>query len=409
MTVASPATTATARAAAGWPAGPGASPGFGDGRGAWRRWRLPLALAAVVILAGALVALLQPGPPAFGYLDPADTGPYGSHALADLLTQRGATVIRTTTPAAALAAASRPGATIVITSPEYLSRRQLAALAAAGRFVLLVEPDAAALAAAAPRVRLVGGIPVTTTAPDCRLPAAVLAGSADLGGIGMRLRAGTRGGVSCYPVDGLPSLVRYALAGRVVTVLGSGLALANSYLARNGNAALALNLLSPGGRIVWLVPAPAVAAAAGPARAQRPVTGLLPLAVYLVAIQLGVAVLLAAIWRGRRLGPLISERLPVTVRASETVEGHARLYAARRARDRAAAALRTAMLARVLPALGLPPRAAADSVTAALAERSGRSAARIADLIYGRPPGTDAALVRLADDLDALENEVMRQ
>ncbi len=66
----------------------------------------------------------------------------------------------------------------------------------------------------------------------------------------------------------------------------------------------------------------------------------MPLAAWLVAIQLGVALLLAALWRARRLGPLVTERLPVVVRASETVEGHARLYRSRRARDRVAATLR---------------------------------------------------------------------
>jgi len=97
------------------------------------------------------------------------------------------------------------------------------------------------------------------------------------------------------------------------------------------------------------------------------------------------------------------------IRASETVEGHGRLYQSRRARGRAAAVLRAAMLTRVLPALGLPPGAAPGSVAAVLAARSGRPGAQIADMMYGQPPGTDAALVALAADLDALEREVLAQ
>src|SRR5690606_41722785 len=54
-----------------------------------------------------------------------------------------------------------------------------------------------------------------------------------------------------------------------------------------------------------------------------------------------VVVVLLAWWQGRRLGPLVTEPLPVVVRASETVEGRGRLYRSRRARDRAAEALRT--------------------------------------------------------------------
>ena len=79
-------------------------------------------------------------------------------------------------------------------------------------------------------------------------------------------------------------------------------------------------------------------------------------------------VLLAALWQGRRLGPLVAEQLPVVVRASETVEGRGRLYRSRRARDRAADALRTATLQRMLPRLGLGA-ARATAVVAAVAGR----------------------------------------
>jgi hypothetical protein len=67
------------------------------------------------------------------------------------------------------------------------------------------------------------------------------------------------------------------------------------------------------------------------------------------------------------------------------------------------------MLTRVLPGMGLPPGAAPDSVTSALAARSGLAAARITEMVYGQAPDTDAALVALADELDALEREVLAQ
>ncbi len=89
-------------------------------------------------------------------------------------------------------------------------------------------------------------------------------------------------------------------------------------------------------------------------RAKGKIFDLMPESVDWIVGQLWLAVvLLAALWNGRRIGPLVAENLPVVVRASETVEGRGRLYRSRRARDRAADALRTAALQRLLPRLGL--------------------------------------------------------
>jgi hypothetical protein len=51
-----------------------------------------------------------------------------------------------------------------------------------------------------------------------------------------------------------------------------------------------------------------------------------------------------------------------------------------------------------------PPGAVVDAV----AGRTRRPAPDVAALLYGSAPADDAALVRLADDLDALEREVRR-
>ena len=369
---------------------------------------MPLAIIALVLIGGAVVALLQPAV-AQGYLDPANDGPAGTHALADILAQRGEQVTRTVTPAAAQAAAASGSVTLVVTSPQYLTKRQLSALALVAGNLVIVEPDATALAALAPGVTLAGQAPIGPVLPHCGLAAAQLAGNADMGGLGMRLRPAVPGAALCYPAGVLHSLVRYAAGGKVITILGTGTPLTNQSLGQLGNAALALNLLSGSQRIVWLAPAQSTLAGAGAAAGQRSFTGLIPLGAYLVALQLGIAVLLAALWRARRLGPLVPEQLPVVVRASETVEGHARLYQSRRARGRAAAVLRAAMLDRIVPAVGLPRGALPDAVTAALTARSGLGAAKIEMMLFGPAPGSDAALVTLADDLDALEREVRAQ
>jgi hypothetical protein len=85
------------------------------------------------------------------------------------------------------------------------------------------------------------------------------------------------------------------------------------------------------------------------------------------------------------------------------VEGRARLYRAHRARDRAAGALRTAALTRLLPRLGLGRNAAPPAVTAAVAQRTGRDTGAV---LFGPAPGTDAELLELAHQLDDLERQV---
>src|SRR5207344_1672390 len=117
--------------------------------------------------------------------------------------------------------------------------------------------------------------------------------------------------------------------------------LMNGHLAEDGNAALGLRLLGGHPVLVWYLPDPLDRAAGA---APPTLTQLLPSWVCWVAVQLLVAAAVAVVWRSRRLGRLVTEQLPVVVRAAETQEGRARLYRSSRARGRAAAPLRTASL-----------------------------------------------------------------
>jgi hypothetical protein len=117
---------------------------------------------------------------------------------------------------------------------------------------------------------------------------------------------------------------------------------------------------------------------------------------------------LVALWRGRRLGPVVVEPLPVVVRATETVEGRARLLRAARARGTAAAALREASVARLSDVLGAGTAASPPVVVDAVCRRTGRTSGEVEALLFGDAPGDDAGLVRLANDLDGLEESVRR-
>jgi hypothetical protein len=401
------------------PAAPPLGPGTG-GRLAQlgRSARLPVALVVLFAIGITLTVLLAPAPRSNSYLDPAVSSADGAKALAQVLAERGFEVVSAYSTAAALAAVSfaspagqpstaKPAVTLLVTSPDLLTAAQRRQLAQARADLVLVAPGAAALRQLAPAVRVASRHAQfhPATAPACDLAAARLAGPASAGGLTYQ---GPAPAVGCYRVQGNPSVIRYAAAGATITIIGFAPILSNGLLGTEGNAALALNVLNGHPTIVWLTPQPVVAVPAPPVPG-RPAPPLIPAAAWLVVAQLLVALLVTIGWRARRFGPLITEPLPVVVRASETVEGHARLYQARRSRDRAGAALREAMLARTKPALGLPPDAPPPAVIGALAARTPMTSAEVERISYGPPPASDLELVRLANDLDELERQVRGQ
>src|SRR5690606_36744381 len=81
-----------------------------------------------------------------------------------------------------------------------------------------------------------------------------------------------------------------------------------------------------------------------------------------------LAGVVAGIARGQRFGPLVTETLPVTVRASETMHGRARLTAKAGDSAHAAAALRDGALRRLAARLGLTARSTAVEVADAASD-----------------------------------------
>ena len=111
-------------------------------------------------------------------------------------------------------------------------------------------------------------------------------------------------------------------------------------------------------------------------------------------------------WRGRRLGPLVTEPLPVVVRAAESTHSRGRIY--RRTSDRGHAAwiLVGATRHRLAAALRLPPGAEAAQVAEAVAARTGRDPREVLSVLTPPVPTTNARLVDLGRRLTDLENEV---
>lgn len=180
--------------------------------------------------------------------------------------------------------------------------------------------------------------------------------------------------------------------------------LRNELIDEEGNAALGMNLLGHDARVVWVMALPPDGAAGAGRGSDKPIW-LLPNGLAWLAVVSPLLLLVVAVWRGKRFGPILSERLPVVVPASETVRGHGRLYARLRARDTAAASLRAASLRRLSRLLGAGD---ASRLAELLAVRTGGDVRTIHAILAGPPPADDAALITLKQDLDHLEQEARK-
>ncbi|MER7919851.1 MULTISPECIES: DUF4350 domain-containing protein [unclassified Streptomyces] len=378
-------------------------------RTVWTRTR-GIVLAVVLLLAAAVAMATVRSTERHGRLDPRSADPYGSRAVAQLLADRGVTTRVVTTLSAARAAAG-PDTTLLVAVPDRLTDGQQSELhratAHSGGRTVLVAASGWSIGRLAPGVSADPADSLgSALAPACALPEARRAGTADTGGV--RYTTTRLDADSCYPSARLATLLRVpAASGGDTVVLGAPDILYNDRLDQRGNASLALQLLGSRPHLVWYLPSLSDAPAAGD---DKSFFDLIPSGWTWATLQLFIAAVLAAFWRGRRFGPLVPERLPVAIRASETAEGRARLYRKAAARDRAAAALRSAARTRLAPLVGVPVAQAhtPEALLPALSAHLTGDGRDMRPLLFGPPPGDDTALIALTDQLDALEREVRR-
>lgn len=335
-------------------------------------------------------------------LDPRNPGPDGAEAVARVLEREGVgvTVVRDQD---ALLATDPAGATVVVTDPGSLSPSTTQVLedhAAAAAALVVVGPGAV-LATSGPG-QAVGLQPAT------REPGTVDAGC-DLGpAAGLQLRlddgedvAAPAGSevVACFG----GALLREAGPGAPLWLLAAPEVLANDTVTDAGAAALALRLLAQGDDLVWYLPDPSDAA---PDEAVG-LGSLLPAGLLPAAWLVALAAVAGVLWRGRRLGPVVVEPLPVVVRAAESTHARGRLYHRAADRAHAAAVLQEATRARLAHRLRLAPDASPRAVADAVARRTGRDAVEVAALLTpDTPPTRDPELADLGRRLTALEDEV---
>ncbi len=372
--------------------------------GRWARTGLWVAIALIGVLLAALTAAVGGGDgPTDTPLDPTSTTASGSRALVRVLEQQGTAVSivhdvdRLDTDA---------GTVFVDDSAGVLAPAVARRIARSAPDVVLVTTNPGVLEAfrtrATPATTVESADTVSTR--GCAIPAASAARRVSTAGVSYTVRGSDT--LRCAPTgsgsDRTWGLVQTPTAAGVVTLVGTTGAFRNDTVTTAGNAALALGLLGGGDRLDWYVPT------TGSADAAPSLGDLAPPWVPSALALLGAVAVAAAVWRGRRLGPLVVEQLPVVVRAAETTEGRARLYARTRDRTHTLDTLRIAAVRRTARLLGLPRSAHVDEVVRRAAAATGRTPGAVGAVLVGGPTADDRALVDGAAALDELERAVTR-
>jgi hypothetical protein len=319
-----------------------------------RRRRGVLTIGALVVATlVALTLLTTGGARRTAALDPQNPTPDGAQAVARVLADRGVQVSVVRRAARLDRTPVDEDTTVVVTGSENLGRSTARRLEvhAAGAGALVLPGLGTTLARA---------LDLPVVAADDRAGGRTSARCADplLSGLVLRVPPSSayrarRGAtvVSCFTGPGSrpPAWVsRVDGAGSPTYVVGADALFTNRWVDEADNAAVALRLLGQRDRLVWYVPDARDVAAGdtGSLAAQLP-GGLVP-ALWLLAASL-VATML---WRGRRLGPLVVEPLPVVVKAVESTQGRGRLYRRVRAATTPGRSCATPLAAGSRPASG---------------------------------------------------------
>ncbi|MFZ7089049.1 DUF4350 domain-containing protein [Curtobacterium sp. RRHDQ10] len=378
----------------------GSAPGSGL-RARVLAWGSLVLVGLIVAVAAGLAGRDTAATPA--ELDPASATSTGARALVHVLRDRGTRVDVVRDAAAATDAVSTGGTVFVDDGGGDLTPRVARRIAATAERVVLVSSDSRVISAfglrAEPTAPIRGSTTVSTR--DCPIDAAARAGRMTTAGVGYAVSADV---TRCLPSgasgDRTWGLVRAPIANGTVTLIGATSVLENATITRGGNAAFALDLLGSGDRVTWFVPTP------GGAGSAPSLSDLAPGWVTPVLVVGALVALAGAFWRGRRLGPLVVERLPVVVRAAETTEGRARLYERARDRTHALDTLRVAAVRRIARRLGLARGSHVDAVVEAAAAAVDRRPGEVGAVLVGGPAGRDADLVAGAAALAELESAI---
>lgn len=375
----------------------------------WLRLHRGLTVAGAVLLValGITIANVLAAPKDGRALSAGNPGPSGAQAVARILSAHSVRVQPVDDFRSAMAAlSSHPGATLFLYDDgSYLDGDQLQQLTGRSGRTVVVAPSFTTLEGLDSGLQQAGIVPDGTEVlqsgcsdPDARAAGAIQAPSAYL----------YSGGGTCYSPDiagtGATGVLARSAAGNL-TVVGSEQLMSNRELAREGNAALAVRTLGKADTVVWYLPG---VGDFNNDAAPPTLNELAPAWTAYLGPWLILVAAMAMVWRGRRMGPLVFEPLPVIVKAGETAYGRARLYQDARANELARDNLRAGALVRLARHLRLGPDASAEDVGRRAAAYVGWPESSVLDLLTERPAG-EARLVQWAQELHKLEQEVAKR
>lgn len=385
----------------------------------WLLVAVPMVVVAALIFITLVThSLNEPSVADRTFLAPTSSAGLGGQVLLDRLRAKGVTVdVYGNLRDVPRAARTDPPSTVFIPQPS-LEIDQLDALVnlPPGTRVVLVEPGNSALNAARLAMDQTSVRWATKVeSPGCGMAEAVSAGPAAVRHAQYVVNEGPV--ISdCYN----HALVQIRWRELDVVVVGTADIFRNDRINEYGNSALAVNLLTAtGGPVLWIDGHQATAAAVqqpaggstvgGPNEEEpesEPEPAIYPSWLWPLLVALGLAFIVFAAGRGRRLGAPVAEPLPVLVSNAETVRGRGHLYRRIHARDKALNALREGVRTRLRSALHLPADTPPETLVAAVAGPAGLPPDTVFALLYAGPVGDDAALTHYVAGLDGIERAV---
>jgi hypothetical protein len=210
------------------------------------------------------------------------------------------------------------------------------------------------------------------------------------------------GATGCFDTaEGSWLVVQPTGRGHVVSLGDAGI-LTNSGLGDADHATLIAQLLTPveGGAIAVVRPT-----LAGPGDGGG-LFDLVPSGIRVMVLQLLVAFGLLVLWRARRLGPPLDDRVPVPLASAEQTDAVGALFARNTTRADASTRIARDTRRRLARRLGLDAAAATDEIARAVADRTGQDGAAVAAILKPDPPHDDADLLRTTSGLATIERSV---